>query len=236
MCGKLMVGFKWLRVIASSVLLVFTAGSVITSPLAHAGQVWALDDSGQLFSYDTAGPVGGASEIPVHQNFEGYKAGVALSGRDIQAAFPGTKSGISNRASPGVTVVADPGKSGRGNVLQVFFPKGKYGNNASGAAWQTVIPDSDEYYFAFDMYVPKGFNYPLSSKLPGLFGGNLGDVTGSGVADGSNGWQARQVIASERKAGDIRGYSDIGDGNLGGHPHVIGETIKGRYSYQLDDE
>ncbi len=84
-----------------------------------------------------------------------------------------------------MTVVSDPASSGRGNVLRVFFPKGKYGNSASGAAWQTKIPARDEYYFAYDIYVPAGFNWPLDFKIPGLFGGDLGAASGVKSTDGS---------------------------------------------------
>ncbi len=93
-------------------------------------------------------------------------SGTVLTTQQIKDEFSSITSGIANNASQGVTAVADPAGSGRGNVLRVFFPKGQYGNSASGAAWQTKIPARDEYYFAYDIYVPAGFNWPLGLRFP----------------------------------------------------------------------
>ncbi len=154
-------------------------------------------------------------DIIFSQDLNAFKAGTVLSGAQIKSAFSPISSGVANNAAPeGVTIVPDPTNSGRGNAMRVFFPKGEFGNKSSGAAWQTKLPASNEYYFAYDMYVPVGFNFSLSCKIPGLFGGNLGDASGLKVPDGVSGFAVRQSIISQRKTNETVGYKGIGNGNI----------------------
>jgi len=162
------------------------------------------------------------------------KSGTVLSKQQIAREF--AASAIANRASPSVTIVADPANSGRGNSLRVFFPKGKYGNAASGAAWQTKLSPRDEYYFAYDVYIPVGFKWPLGVKFPGLFGGSLGAASGVKPTNGVDGFSVRQGFWSERQNGDRAGYSNIGNGVLGASTYTYdGHTIPRRYNPNLNN-
>jgi len=144
---------------------------------------------------------------------------------------------VINNGDPGVTVVSDPASSGRGNVFRVFFPEGGFGTDVGGTNWQTRIAPRDEYYFAFDLFVPAGFNWPLSSKLPGLFGGNLNVAVGNkAVLNGVDAWSAFQGIMSDRLPGETSGFYNIGDGALGATTFTYdGAQIFRRYNPALTD-
>lgn len=184
----------------------------------------------------TSAPVSGG--VVFHQDFNDINAGTVLLNSQIKDAFAPVTSGIRNEASPGATVVADPANSGRGNVFRMFFPKGGVGNTNAGGSWQTRIPASDEYYFAYDIYLPVGFNFPLSSKLPGLFGGNMGKASGNKAKmNGVDGFSVFQGFTSEKKAGDRTGWSNIGDGNFGASTFTYAKPQeKRRYNPNLNDD
>ncbi len=170
---------------------------------------------------------GNTQAVEFYQNLNDIAAGTVLSEAQIRSSFGPISSGVANRALPeGVKVVPDPGNSGRGNSLQVFFPKGEFGNKKSGAAWQTKLPARNEYYFAFDIYVPIGFNFPLSWKMPGLFGGNLLEASGLTTPDGVAGFAVRQGISSEPKNGKAPGFVGIGDGNIVANTYTYNKGTK----------
>jgi len=152
----------------------------------------------------------------LHVDFSDVPKG-ELSENDIKELF-----GVGGRArlSSEFAVVDDPANSGRGNVMSVFYPKGDYGSQ-SGGQWQTSIPGHTKYYFSQDIFVPEGFNWPLSNKVSGLYGGELAAATGGEEVYGVTGFSCRQGIVSERKKGDTAGYVGIGDGvistKLGGY-------------------
>jgi hypothetical protein len=186
-----------------------------------AGNGIVVDESGASSSdspilIDTTVP-----EIQFYQDFNDLGVQTVLSDQQIKDNFYPITSSVTNNASPaGVTVVTDPAISGRGNSLRVFFPEGEYANGASGAAWQTAIPPGDEYYFAYDIYIPVGFNWPLGSKLPGLFGGSLSAASGKKTPNGVDGFAVRQTVFSERQDGDTAGYSNIGNGVLAANTYT----------------
>ena len=175
-------------------------------------------------------------EVHFSSDFNEVKSNTVLSQLHIKDMFAPVTSGVENRASPaGVTIVADPANSGRGNSLRVFFPKGEYGNAASGAAWQTKLSPRDEYYFAFDIYIPVGFDWPLGVKLPGLFGGSLNAASGLKATNGVDGFAVRQSIYSERQEGDTQGYRSIGNGVLGANTYTYdGHTTPRIYNVNLN--
>jgi len=72
-------------------------------------------------------------------------------------------------------IVADPANSGRGNVLRTLHRQGRGGNSirAGGFRFRADLPPSNEYYFAYDFYVPSNWFQPLQHKMPGLINGTL---------------------------------------------------------------
>ena len=174
-------------------------------------------------------------EIEFYQDFDGLAAGTVLTENQIRDVFSMKSTAhVTNNGVPGVMVVADPANSGRDKVFQLSFLEGSVQKNGGGGAqWVTRITAADEYYFAYDMYVPADFNWPLSSKLPGLFGGDISKASASNVPDGITAFALRQGVVSERKEGDTTGWSNIGDGNLGANPHTFGNIGHARYNYAL---
>jgi len=171
----------------------------------------------------------GITGAEFYQDFDDLVAETVLSKDQIREAFASTYN-VRNSSSPGATIVTDPANSGRGNVFRIFFPKGTSGNEAGGQ-WVTKIKPADEYYFAYDIYVPAGFNFPLSSKMPGLFGGKM-----SADANGVDRFSVFQGFTSEKKAGDSKGWSNIGDGNIGASTYTSNDPgHKRRYNPALND-
>lgn len=152
-------------------------------------------------------PVGGDV---LHVDFSDTPKG-KLSDGDLKEIF-GVNGRVITRSE--FAVVDDPANSGRSNVMSVFYPKGKAGNQ-SGGQWAVNIPGRDQYYFSQDIFVPAGFNWPISNKVSGLYGGNLDGATGGEETYGITGWSVRQDIQSERRSGDTAGYFNIGDGAIG---------------------
>jgi len=72
-------------------------------------------------------------------------------------------------------IVADPANSGRGNVLRVLHRKGQGGNSikAGGLRFRADMPEAEEYYLAYDYYVPSDWFQPFGHKMPGLINGTL---------------------------------------------------------------
>ena len=175
-----------------------------------------------------------APVIEFIQDFDDLVAGTVLTDNQVRDAFSmESKFYVKNDGTPGVMIVADPANSGRDKVFQVSWPKGSVKTTGGGAQWVTRITAGDEYYFSYDIYVPAGFNWPLSSKLPGLYGGDLGTVTGGKKGDGVHGFALRQGVVSERKEGDTGGYFYIGDGVLMATPNTYESTGVARYNYAL---
>ncbi len=68
--------------------------------------------------------------------------------------------------------------------LRVDYVKNKVGPKDGGAAWRMHLGKSyDEIYIQFKVKFPKGFNFVLGGKLPGIGGGSL--PVGGQVADES---------------------------------------------------
>ncbi|MBT3405034.1 hypothetical protein HN832_03875 [archaeon] len=57
-------------------------------------------------------------------------------------------------------------------VLQIKFPKDKFGLEESGAQWKLKFKDKEEIYVKYKIFFPKGFNFVRGGKLPGLHGGS----------------------------------------------------------------
>jgi len=75
-----------------------------------------------------------------------------------------------------VDIVADPANSGRGNVMRVMHPEGNGGGGGEGEGgmrFRANVPPADEYYFAYDFYVPSNWFQPLQHKMPGMINGTL---------------------------------------------------------------
>jgi len=73
-----------------------------------------------------------------------------------------------NRSS--MDIVADPVSSGRGNVLRTLHGNGVA---SGGFRFRADLPPSNEYYFAYDFYIPSGWFQPLQFKMPALINGTL---------------------------------------------------------------
>ena len=176
-----------------------------------------------------------APEPTFYQGFDGHAAGTVLTDDQIRDAFASTYN-VRNSSSPGATIVADPANSGRGNVFRMFFPEGTHGNEAGGQ-WVTKITPADEYYFAYDIYIPAGFNFPLSSKMPGLFGGSMAAASGNNAdMNGVDGFSVFQGFTSEKKDASSTGWSNIGDGNIGASTFTYNDPQhKRRYNPALND-
>ncbi|MBL4852088.1 MAG: hypothetical protein JKY90_07395, partial [Gammaproteobacteria bacterium] len=79
-------------------------------------------------------------------------------------------------------IVVDPANSGRGNVLRTLHRQGRGGNSiaAGGFRFRADLPPSNEYYFAYDFYIPSGWFQPLQFKMPALINGTLLEASHGG--------------------------------------------------------
>ncbi len=74
-----------------------------------------------------------------------------------------------------VDIVLDPANSGHGKVMRSVRHAGFAGQStkAGGFSFRADLPPADEYYFAYDFYVPSNFWQPLQHKMPGMINGTL---------------------------------------------------------------
>lgn len=58
-------------------------------------------------------------------------------------------------------------------VLEVLYPKGKFGNNEGGAKWNIKFDKPyEECTLEYKVRIPTGFDFVRGGKLPGLYGGS----------------------------------------------------------------
>lgn len=82
-------------------------------------------------------------------------------------------------------------------VLQVAYPRGKYGNKFGGVQWKTYLDRAYEHLvLTYRVKFGDGFNFVKGGKLPGLIGGHFAGkpdsvVSGGSKPNGHDGWSAR---------------------------------------------
>ena len=157
-------------------------------------------------------------EAVFKQDFNSLDAVANISDQQIKDAFPNTW-GLRNRL--GLSIVTDPANSGRGSVLRSFIKGGEWGSQG-GFQWQTGIPTADEYYFSYKIYVPVGFKWPHSTKLPGLYGGDLPQAVwgAPNPLNGVDGWSSWHALVSNRLPGETVGYDGMGDGSFAANTYT----------------
>lgn len=85
----------------------------------------------------------------------------------------------------------------RGNVMQVFFPKGSVGPEQGGVQFVKMLPPSTAYYYDCYIKFSEDFDYQLGGKLPGMTSGGSKYTGGIQPTDGS-GWSARYMWTDKR--------------------------------------
>jgi hypothetical protein len=110
------------------------------------------------------------------------------------------------------SVVNDPsGDPSRGKVMQVTHLAGMGGGNG-GFRFKARFPAADEYYLAFDIFIPNNYELISAEKLPGLMYGTLLDAShGSGVKPIPEGVKAFSVM---HQLLGIEAYPGRGEGKL----------------------
>jgi hypothetical protein len=92
--------------------------------------------------------------------------------RDFNASAIPDGVGVNN-----VSIVSDPaGNTGRGKVMRVTHLANR-GGGSGGFRFKANFPAADEYYLAFDMYIPTNYEVVATEKLPGLMYGTLLDAS-----------------------------------------------------------
>lgn len=100
---------------------------------------------------------------------------------DVTGSIKGIKEG---RCS----IVKIDGES----VLEVMYPKGKFGNDEGGAKWNLNFDQPyEEYTLEYKVRVPKDFDFVRGGKLPGLYGGS-GPAGGASTAE-ADGFSVRTM-------------------------------------------
>jgi len=114
----------------------------------------------------------------LNADFERLSRG-AYEESDLRSDFRVGQEGYSDAVNGpnwgSVEIVNDPISSGRGRVMRVLHSEGRGGASAraGGFRFRADLPEAEEYYFAYDFYVPSNWFQPLQHKMPGLINGTL---------------------------------------------------------------
>jgi len=83
-------------------------------------------------------------------------------------------------------------------VMRVFYPRGEYRHQRTGAQWKhDLINSYDELFFAYKIRFGADFDFSLGGKLPGLAGRTAN--SGGNVPNGTDGWSGRIMWKSNGK-------------------------------------
>ncbi len=99
-------------------------------------------------------------------------------------------------------------------VLDVLFPKGKFGPKETGASWIVKFPGVyEQLSLEYKVMFNKGFLFSrdklIGGKLPGLMGGK--SISGNANANGSNGWTSRIMWGQQGRGLGYVYYPDMRD-------------------------
>jgi len=114
----------------------------------------------------------------LNADFERLSRG-AYEESDLRSDFRVGQEGYSDAVNGpnwgSVEIVNDPVNSGRGKVMRVLHRQGFGGTSvrAGGFRFRADLPEAEEYYFAYDYYVPSDWFQPFGHKMPGLINGTL---------------------------------------------------------------
>eukprot|EP01134_Creolimax_fragrantissima_P004538 CFRG4538T1 len=96
------------------------------------------------------------------------------------------------------SVQKDPASDSDSNVMRVKYKSGKYAGDSGLQFYTTQLQEefssqeiNGEGTLEYSVYFPKGFDFKLGGKLPGLFGGEDRECSGNREADGTNCFTAR---------------------------------------------
>jgi hypothetical protein len=118
------------------------------------------------------------AELILSVDFTGHPGG-PYTRRDAIRDFNADGSGEAISLDQ-TEVVPDPGgSSARGNVLRITH---LWNRSGGGPRFKAQLPAADEYYLAFDFFVPSDYELVAAEKLPGLMYGTLLDAShGPGI-------------------------------------------------------
>ncbi|MBN4078722.1 hypothetical protein JYT96_01820, partial [Gammaproteobacteria bacterium AH-315-C21] len=113
-------------------------------------------------------------------------------------------------------IVPDPANSGRGLVMRNRQLRGRAGEGSTrgGFRWRADLPPAEEYYFAYDFYVPSDWFQPLQHKMPGLINGTL--LEASHIATAAPSHQSLPAFTAQMQS-HSQGAFGRGDGSLAGY-------------------
>ena len=128
--------------------------------------------------------------------------------------------------------ITDPTAPGGGSVLRVYYGAGSSANSCSdcptvggGQFYQQLsslgsvgatMANSDTLDLKYSIKLPAGWDFGKAGKLPGLYGGTIGEESGGN--HGKNGWSTRYMFrdhASTVNAGEIYLYTPTNSGPTG---------------------
>lgn len=125
------------------------------------------------------------SDTLMHVGFDKNAVGI-YGDKDVEADFKNIKWVLTkNRAA----IVND---TERGNVLQVFYPKGSVGPQEGGIQFVRTLTGSKEYYLDYYLKFDADFDFNKGGKLPGLTSGGDKYTGGVNPTEG-DGWSARYM-------------------------------------------
>ena len=131
----------------------------------------------------------GIAAVPLRVGFENGPLGLYDASR-LKADWGRIKwSDLSDRVN-----VVSVGATGQ--ALDVFYPRGVHGDEASAAQFLVALPDADAYWLDYRVRFAADFDFRLGGKLPGLAGGKAN--TGGHRPTG-DGWSSRYMWRRQGK-------------------------------------
>jgi hypothetical protein len=192
-----------------------TGSLTVAGSATPAAYLVRLSGTGSTGVVATPPPSGSVSAPPpsgtvLHVDFNSHPGG-AYTKQDAMRDFNANESTESVDLN-NTSVVNDPsGDPSRGKVMQVTHLAGMGGGNG-GFRFKARFPAADEYYLAFDIFIPNNYELISAEKLPGLMYGTLLDAShGSGVKPIPEGVKAFSVM---HQLLGIEAYPGRGEGKL----------------------
>lgn len=128
--------------------------------------------------------------------------------------------------------IADPTAPGGGSALRVYYGAGSSANSCSdcpnpggGQFYQklsslggvgTTMANSDTLDLKYSIKLPAGWDFGKAGKLPGLYGGTIGEESGGN--HGADGWSTRYMFRDHSgtpNAGEVYLYTPTNSGPTG---------------------
>jgi hypothetical protein len=135
----------------------------------------SLSGTGNSGTVAAASVLSPAPNTVLYVNFDKHPGGAYTKTDAIQDFNADTSSEAVNINN--TDIVSDPsGDASRGNVMRVRHLANRGGGNG-GFRFKASFPAADEYYMAFDVFIPNNYELVAVEKLPGLMYGTLLDAS-----------------------------------------------------------